>query len=739
MYELLTEIPLPASAQFVEKDVIQVTSNIQDHVRNIRRTVTNSLVVTESSVTASPLQDIGDSEKMVAYSPSGTRRAVLREIKDQGKTTRFVEVWDQKLNKVEASIEVTESHGAFYADDFVGSLSFSPSETSLLYIAESNPPKPSEEDPYQKFRYTPSFGEGFGGKSRPTTFVFFWSNGPGEPSRKLTSLSTPSTALFGQTIFGPKGDVLYATGYEYTPDHRLLGVKYCLNRPSGIWEITPSSMSADQIGDDAEPLQSTARKLTPSNLACRSPRIFTQDNKATLVWLSHPTGGPHAATSLVYSLDITSTPDLKTLSSPLVDVVFKPEKGAFPGLYPDFNFNSSPILRLSTSTAPYLITSSIWGSRSTVVLISTADGAVKDLTPEDGKLHSWRVLNTDGKSRVLCTRSTPTMPHEILLGQFNEEGEVSWRILYKPTLPSNVEEELSALRASVITIPDRYPTETIVIQSAIAPEKVRDIRPCITIPHGGPHGTTLTAFSPAIAALALERYTISQPNYTGSLGFGESAVHALIGKCGTVDVEDCIASTRHLIKLGISVEGPGKQLVMGGSHGGFLSGHLIGQYPNMFSAAVIRNPVMSAGEISDSDIPDWYYAEFGMDYPVFSSPSVTEAESQTKSPTASKKTPIMTPETFERLHRASPISHIDAVRANVLLLVGLSDRRVAPTQGIEYYHALKDRAREGSKVEMLVFEGESHPLEGVEAGRVVWAAGRDFFKWAETLVVQFPN
>ncbi|KAG5643652.1 hypothetical protein DXG03_000532 [Asterophora parasitica] len=584
-------------------------------------------------------------------------------------------------------------------DQYIASLSFSASEKAFLYVAESNSPTASEEDPYQKFRYKPQFGEGIAGKRRPTIFVFLWSNGPGEPLRTLTSLSIPTTVLFGQAFFAPHADVVYATGYEYTSDDRLLGIKGCYNRPTGIWEITVPSLSAA----GTTPLQGTARKLTPSYLSCRSPRAFSHNGKSTLVWLSHPTGGAHAATSLVFTLDITSPPDAKDVKTPLVDAVFQPARGAFPGLYPDANFPEFPVLRLPS---PHIVTHSIWGSRSTVVLISTEDGSVKDITPDtDGKLYSWKVLNTDGQSRVVCVRSTPVTPNELVLGHISEAGEVSWRVLHKPILHPELESKLSTLRASIIQIPDRYPTETIVIQSANPPQEKRDVWP----------------------------YTISLPNYTGSLGFGESAVRALLGNCGTLDVGDCIASTRHLIQLGISVEGPGKQLVTGGSHGGFLTGHLIGQYPEVFSAAVLRNPVISAGEISTTDIPDWYYAEFGLEYPISSSPSAAEDPGSIKSSTP----PIMTPALFERVHRASPIAHVDAVRASVLLLIGSADLRVAPTQGIEYYHALKQRAREGTRVELLVFDGESHPLDGVEAARVGWEAARDFLRSSESQTVYF--
>jgi len=49
---------------------------------------------------------------------------------------------------------------------------------------------------------------------------------------------------------------------------------------------------------------------------------------------------------------------------------------------------------------------------------------------------------------------------------------------------------------------------------------------------------------------------------------------------------------------------------MGGSHGGFLTGNLVGQYPSAFKCGVLRNPVMDLGlMIHVSDIPDWTYVE----------------------------------------------------------------------------------------------------------------------------------
>ena len=136
------------------------------------------------------------------------------------------------------------------------------------------------------------------------------------------------------------------------------------------------------------------------------------------------------------------------------------------------------------------------------------------------------------------------------------------------------------------------------------------------------------------------------------------------------------------------------------------------------------------GALSTTDIPDWYFAEFGLKYHI----SAISNEDQ-QLPFPPPRPPLVTGEIFSELQPASPIAYLDAIQAPVLLLVGAVDRRVSPTHGVEFYHALKGRyAAEGvnvgsvkKKVEMLIFEGESHPLDGVEAAQVHFEAAKEWF------------
>ncbi|KAF8800386.1 alpha/beta-hydrolase [Phlegmacium glaucopus] len=749
MYTQLAEIPVPTAAHFVNtassdqhgSSVIQVAYTIRDHQQNVKRTVTKSLAISSegSVVAAIPLQDLDIVAQVT--SPSRKLRAVLRISKSgDSSPTRLVEIWNKDL--LEVSANVTECHGDFYADEYLASLSFAPSESAILYTAEGKIPE--AKDPFEKFRFNPDFGEGLVGKKRPVTFILRWdssyqstTNNSGKPKHTLVELKS-GDVRFGQASFSPNSErIIYATGYESTVDGRMLGLKGCYNRPNGIWQL----LLPEQLPEWSDKLNPavvavTSEKLTPASLSCRSPRIFSHNGSSTLLWLACTTGGAHVAASALYSLDVSSDSDtsrpLKYTDKCLVPILkdeIPSSPHVFPSLYPPYNLPSSPPV-VELTSGPSIVIHSQWGSRTTVLLISTQDGKVTDLTPssEEDELYSWTVLATDGRSRVICQRSSSSVPYEIFLGHFDDSGRVSWHLIDKPDLPEYIKKALSNIRTSIVPIPNRFPFETILIQPNNG-KNTTTIPPLITYPHGGPHGTTSTSFSAMTTALVLEGYTISLPNYTGSLGYGDGFVHRLVipGNCGKLDVEDCYASVLHLIESGIAEEGPGKQFVIGGSHGGFLVAHLIGQFPDMFSAAVLRNPVISAGAISSSDIPDWYFSEFGIEYPIASeSPTTTTAEIDLTS--ILRIPPLISSERYTRLLAASPIFHVDSIKVPVLLLMGAADRRVAPSQGIEFYHALKARYAsqsaanhdkyDGRKVEMLVFEGESHPLDGVEVAKV---------------------
>ncbi|GAW06731.1 alpha beta-hydrolase [Lentinula edodes] len=714
-YDELTSVPVPIAA-FLHNHVVQVQFSITDNTRNVKRNVSKSIPLDAQALNTMSVTEEIIGVVSTAYSPSGDLKVILRETGDEKDKKRFVEVWNNNPAMLTCK-DVTDVHGIFYADDFFNSLCFSPSENFIIYTAEKK--KPIEKNSFEKFSYRQPFGEGLAGKHTPVLFLFDWR------ATKLVSLEHDAPVFFGQALFGRSSEFkIYATGYETASDERLLGIKSCYNRPTGIWQL--SITPAQEIQNDADSWKCNVIKLTASHLSCRSPRVVKSNGKDTLLWISQPTGGAHGATSALHSLEITSDID-PSKTQTIVDTVWEPAKDEFPGLY----LSDSGLPRtthVNWGAGDYIVTSTNWGSRFTIVLISLLDGAVKDLTPPDEKLLSWSTVLGAKGDQFVCVRSSLTSPFELVLVKFDTDGTCSFSTIHKTSISAELRTRLNSLTVKIVPIPNRFPTETIVVQQSSSSTKHNEkIPPCITIPHGGPHGAATVTYTASVCFLALEGYTISLPNYTGSTGYGEKYIQALIGQCGTLDVGDCIESVRHLVKIGVANEGRGKMFLGGGSHGGFLLGHLIGQYPHVFTSAVLRNPVISAGEISTSDIQDWYFSEFGIDYALSSLPlGYTGSSTSLKAVVPPR---IMTPEVYSKLYYASPIAHVHKVTASVLLLIGDSDQRVAPTQGIGYYHALKAlRTDSPDDIEIMVFPGEGHPLEGVEASKVVWLRTVEWFR-----------
>ncbi|KAG8534922.1 hypothetical protein GDO81_029920, partial [Engystomops pustulosus] len=81
-------------------------------------------------------------ELLSRESPSGALKAVLRETKNKsGAEVQFLEVWDRNRKVKSISLTALDKHGKVYEDEQFGCLSWSHSETHLLYIAEHKRPK----------------------------------------------------------------------------------------------------------------------------------------------------------------------------------------------------------------------------------------------------------------------------------------------------------------------------------------------------------------------------------------------------------------------------------------------------------------------------------------------------------------------------------------------------------------------------------------------------------------------
>lgn len=320
--------------------------------------------------------------------------------------------------------------------DIFGSLSFSPSEQALVYTAEANlPTEPQPDDKYAKFRYVPDFGEGLTGRRRPTTFVLKWSDGSEDeneveveewPIREGRSASDP-TPLLGQVSFVNE-ELAVATEYYYGGDGRFLGPKACYNRPAVLTQLKSPSASATELD---KPLAATSRL---KDLSFRSPRVYrARDGTLNIVCLTNDLGGPHISSSELRVIDARGN------SRTVVEVQQEPRQSdGFPGLYAELVLPAYPFahLGLMDEGEVCVVTHSTWHSRMTALLIRLSDGHIVDLTSDNDQRHfSWTVLTVKGRILV-CSRSAPDVPNEVVCGIIGPEGEppTQWSVLDKPNL-----------------------------------------------------------------------------------------------------------------------------------------------------------------------------------------------------------------------------------------------------------------------------------------------------------------
>ncbi|KAF7806944.1 acylamino-acid-releasing enzyme isoform X1 [Senna tora] len=647
----------------------------------------------------------------VVPSPTGSKLLVVRNPENEGPS--HFEIWSS--SHLEKEFHIPQSmHGSIYTDGWFEGISWNSDETRVAYVAEEpSPAKPTFNDQgYKKDGLTDKdigswkgqgeweedWGETYAGKRQPALFVISIKSGEVQPVKGIDkSLSV------GQVVWAPSTEGLtqYLVFVGWTYENRKLGIKYCYNRPCALYAVRAphhESKANETKIDSTEKVQ--ALNLTPAISSAFFPR-FSPDGKF-LVFLSSRSSvdsGAHSATNSLHKIDWST--DMKVYESAkiydVIPVVMCAEDGCFPGLYcPSILCN--PWL----SDGCTMIIPSIWHSSQVILSVNILSGEISRITPADSSF-SWSLLTLDGNN-ILAVSSSPVDVPKLMYGT-NVDKETdgkawSWSDVSSPIFQCSdkVRSLLSSLQFSVMKISVKDASDSLTkgaskpfeaIFMSAKSKKNGDSDPLIAILHGGPHSVSLSSFSKSLAFLSSLGYSLLIVNYRGSIGFGEEALQSLPGKAGSQDVNDVLTAIDHVINLGLA--SPSKIAVLGGSHGGFLTTHLIGQAPEKFAVAAVRNPVCSLPlMVGVTDIPEWCYVE---SYGTTGRDRFTEAPSE---------------EDLALFYSKSPISHISKVKTPTLFLLGAKDLRVPVYTGLQYARALKFK---GVETKILMFPNDVHSLD----------------------------
>jgi dipeptidyl aminopeptidase/acylaminoacyl peptidase len=209
--------------------------------------------------------------------------------------------------------------------------------------------------------------------------------------------------------------------------------------------------------------------------------------------------------------------------------------------------------------------------------------------------------------------------------------------------------------------------------------------PLIVMPHGGPAAADTLDFDWWAQALAAQGYAVLQPNYRGS-DLGHRFVATGFGEWGRKMQTDLSDGVRYLAHEGIV--DPNRVCIVGASYGGYAA--LAGA---TLDARVYRCAVSVAGISDLKRFLKWTNDKMG------SNDNLSQRYWDRFMGVSSPNDPA--------LNAISPIEHVSAVSAPILLIHGRDDTVVPYEQSDVMADALKHA---GKSVEMIALKHEDHWL-----------------------------
>jgi acylaminoacyl-peptidase len=600
---------------------------------------------------------------------------------------------------------------------------------------------------------------------------------------KIENVPDPKTITLGQPVFYPRTEGKNSTVEEsivYTgwgskisgiaSPTRRLGLVYCQQRPSQLYYSNISNL-VHRLSKGTTKLQKVDidSALDPPYIALTtdmkisfSPRFAlindSSNTSCNLVFLTSQHGfETHSGCFALGKIDLSTVADVHSSKTALqvtdiiVEEIWDPcikgnHGNKYYGTVAGMHFPGLFLQQLPPScfiSPEYLVTTTQWGSCQKIVCISVITGCVHLIEIKNNcHPHSSDEILCCNSEVIVVSVATPGMPatvHYLNVDQILQEITMKQQPIH--VYSTNIGTFSPIASSKIVSNADKVvrpssefnfeikevPAEVVDgvtcshgIQSIlILPRKAKDtvktktsevLPPMIVIPHGGPHSAAVTKFVASYSFLCgYGGYAVLLVNYRGSTGFGQASIQSLPTKIGTLDVQDVITATNNICSSGLVDSN--RIGICGGSHGGFLTAHLTGKYPTMFRAAVMRNPVVNLpAMVTSTDIPDWCHVEACGTYNFDTYKPATLNE-------------------IQAFYEVSPIQYAQNVQTPTLIALGLKDLRVPPSQGLEWYHALRSCTLTSPRppTKLLLYENDDHAIDGVASEADHWVHIKQWF------------
>lgn len=210
--------------------------------------------------------------------------------------------------------------------------------------------------------------------------------------------------------------------------------------------------------------------------------------------------------------------------------------------------------------------------------------------------------------------------------------------------------------------------------------------PIVVNPHGGPWVRDTWRFNPEVQFLANRGYGVLQINYRGSTGYGKQFWEAGFKEWGKKMQDDITDGVQHLIEIGIADKN--KIAIYGASYGGYATLAGLTFTPELYACGIDYVGVSSLFSFMET-IPPYWEPYLEMMYEMVGHPVNDKI----------------------KLAEASPLLHIEQIKAPLFVAQGAMDPRVKKSESDQIVEALR---KNGVEVTYLVKENEGHGFSNQE-------------------------